>query len=418
MKNRSCSPTAGYHWLISALILAVACLTVGIACGREDNVEAPAPTVPTPRPMASPVSVVKTPTLAPIQVATPPSSDSVVQGKEKLGQSPTPTATVDQSAVPKPEPNLDPTAGATLAPIRPTADETRKGSPISLGLFFACALESDGKPLCWNFTKELGPEAPSYDRPLSPPPQGEKFVSISSGNFHTCGLREDGTPICWPATDDPELSSLDPPPQGERFSSLNSRNCYTCGLRTDGSPLCWAQIVGTWSCQDYELAEPPHGEKFVSLTGSEGFSCGLRHDGTFLCYPDVQGASASDVEELPQMPEAERYSTISMGWGSFCALRRDGTPTCWHWHVVADSWVRNQTEPDVGKLVSISTGAFHSCGLRESGELACWWTAHAADPGPWPSEEAAFAAIASKSFLSCGLKADGSRICWDANPTR
>ena len=418
MKNSSCSPTAGHRWLVSALILAVVCLVVGIACGRDDNVEAPVPTVPTPRPLASNIPVAQEPTQAPIQLATPPSSDSVVQGKEKLGQSPNPTAPVVQSAVPKPEPNLDPTVEAPLAPMRPTTDETRKGSPISLGLFFACALESDGKPLCWNFTKELGPESPFYDGPLSPPPQEEKFVSISSGDFHTCGLREDGTPACWPATTDEVFSSLNPPPTGERFSSIDSRDCYTCGLRSDGSPVCWAQIRGLVPCQDYELAEPPPGEKFVALTGGEGFSCGLRDDGTFLCYPDVQGVRQSDEAKLPQMPGAERYSAISMGWGSFCALRRDGTPTCWHWNVVATSWVRNEVEPDVGKLVSISTGTFHSCGLRETGEIACWWTAHAADPGPWPSEEATFVAIASKGFYSCGMKEDGSRICWNANPTQ
>ncbi len=318
--------------------------------------------------------------------------------------------------VPMPTPTLEPRAEAMPTLFQPL-EYTNEGSIMAMGLFSACALQSAGEPLCWNFSKDVEPISPDvspFDEPISTPPEGESFVSITSGNLHFCGLREDGKPVCWLAVPDSGFPGLSSPPQGERFSYIDSRDCYTCGLLSDGTPLCWAQIRGETHCQDYELAEPPPGERFVALTGYGGVSCGLRHDGTFLCYPDVQGVSQREAELLPKAREEERFSAISMGGWSFCALRRDGTPTCWFWNVVSDHYVRPDVDPDVGDIVNLSTGAFHGCGLRETGEAVCWWTSGRGN-GQLPSPEGVFVAIASEGFHSCGLRADGSRQCWTAS---
>ena len=115
------------------------------------------------------------------------------------------------------------------------------------------------------------------------------------------------------------------------------------------------------------------------------------------------------------MPEEERFSAISMGSWIFCALRQNGTPTCWHWDMVADSWVRANKDPDVGEIVSISTGGLHGCGLQETWEAVCWHVSGHRHPEPVPSENALFVAIASETFHTCGLGADGSRLCRLAN---
>ena len=183
------------------------------------------PIPPSPRAPASPVLTSRTPTLTPIHVVSPsapsptlPMSSTspypAVQGYGRLGQSPAPIATLTSTVVPTPEPNLESKPETSPILSQPMGDGIGEGPTMSLGLFFACALESDGKPLCWNFTEDLDQDVPSYDGPLSLPPEGEIFVSITSSAFHSCGLREDGTPVCWRVIDDPELSSLSPPPQG------------------------------------------------------------------------------------------------------------------------------------------------------------------------------------------------------------
>ena len=172
--------------------------------------------------------------------------------------------------------------------------DANQGSILAMTQFSACALQSDGSPLCWNYSREVepvSPDVPPFRGPISPPPEGESFVSITGGSFQFCGLREDGTPVCWMALPDSLPHSLDPPPEGERFSYIDSRDCYTCGLLSDGTPLCWAQIRGETHCQDYELAEPPAGERFVALTGYGAFPAGCvttaRSSATRMCrgYP-------------------------------------------------------------------------------------------------------------------------------------
>ena len=118
------------------------------------------------------------------------------------------------------------------------------GAPIiTIGLQFACALEDDRTPFCWNLAKEIdftqiSPYMSSLDEELLvSAPEGESFVSLSSGNSHACGLRKDGTPVCWMPISEAEFSPLQLPPEGERFRSIDSRGCYTCGLRPDGTPL-------------------------------------------------------------------------------------------------------------------------------------------------------------------------------------
>ena len=435
LQNSQYFSMTGYHWRIWVPLLVIVSLFAAVACVGEDNIETTAKPILTPRSLPSPVPAVPTPTPGPIQVPTPrpsptpavsaDSNNSTVEVAGKLVQAPVPTSTPAPTAVPPPtvlptsEPTPETTSEGMPKLFHPMADDINGGYTMSMGVIFACALQFDGKPLCWNYTKEvepIAPDIPPYDGLPAAPPQGESFVSITGGTFQFCGLREGGTPVCWLAIADPALPELIPPAQGERFSFIDSRTCYTCGLRSDGTPLCWEQIRDQTLCDDYKLAEPPAGEKFVALTGGDGFSCGLRHDGVFLCYPDVQGVPGDWAEKLPKMPEEERFGAISMGSWSFCALRQNGTPTCWYWDIVADGWVRPEEEPDVGELVSISTGAFHSCGLRATGEVVCWRTFGQEGPGSLPPEHARFVVIISEEFYSCGVEADGSRHCWTPFP--
>ena len=103
------------------------------------------------------------------------------------------------------------------------------------GAYHTCGLREDGTPVCWLSSIEgtvLGTS-------VSPPPEGETFVSISSGGFHTCGLREDGTSVCWIVLEPYLDATLVSMPEGERFVSIGSGVNHTCGLREDCTHACW-----------------------------------------------------------------------------------------------------------------------------------------------------------------------------------
>ena len=288
------------------------------------------------------------------------------------------------------------------------------GAPvIAIGAYFACALDHDGTPFCWNFIEEVDHpwEGENLkDLPVPPAPEGETFVAISSSDFHVCGLRQDGTVACWGVSDAGEIPLWNSGPEGERFTSINNQGCYTCGLLEDGTPLCWKSALQTGLClaEPFEIAPPPPGESFIEIAGKQGVSCGLRQEGTFLCWP---GMILDEEITTPTAEEDERFNAISDGVWQFCALRQDGSPTCWYWNVVADGWAQGD-DASLNGLISISAGSFHACGLRNSGSPVCWRPLEHIPPGTWPSEEERFVAIASSSLVSCGLRADGTHLCW------
>ena len=60
---------------------------------------------------------------------------------------------------------------------------------VSAGLDFACAVQSEGKLICWGdkygrntFTSEVM--------------QGNSFVSVSAGGHHVCGIQTNGAVAC------------------------------------------------------------------------------------------------------------------------------------------------------------------------------------------------------------------------------
>ena len=357
-------------------------------------------------------------TLKPTPTATPKlpvaTADKYTGPSEAAHKSPQPTASAT-APIPTEE-----SPAATLLEATPSQEEPRSGSHvirasvITVGSYFACALDLGGTPSCWNLIGEVdwhpwGGEDLG-DLPVPHPPEDEKFVAISSGTFHVCGLREEGTVVCWGVSDSGELPPWNSGLKEVRFTSLNTQGCYTCGLLQDGTPLCWEYAVQPEIClwEPFELAPPPAGETFVEIVGIEGGSCGLRREGTFLCWAGL----VQDEEVTTPIPgQDERFTSISHGGWQFCALRQEGSPTCWYWNVVADGWARGD-DPLVSSLVSVSAGAFHACGLRDNGTPACWKPLEELPVGNWPSEEERFVALASRDFFSCGLRTDGTHLCW------
>lgn len=100
---------------------------------------------------------------------------------------------------------------------------------LSTGDGFACALRADGTPACWSGGKIRGDEVCGYldsrqgwDREVigkrvecTP---SETFVALSSGDDHACALRTDGTPVCWGNNEEGQIS----PPDGETFALPSS----------------------------------------------------------------------------------------------------------------------------------------------------------------------------------------------------
>ncbi len=302
---------------------------------------------------------------------------------------------------------------------------TTEHPTFAMSFLTACALNASGRPVCWNYLKDVKPpptptiiegQKIEIPEPTIFDPPDEVFKFITAGNAHFCGLRQDGVPVCWLASDGWGFDSIMSPPEGETFTFIDSRRCYTCGIRPDGTPLCWPQFMDDDTCPEYKMVEPPANEKFTALTGGHGISCGLRANGTFLCYPDIEGVTEQDLESLPEPGESERFKAIDLAGWSFCAIRTDGSPTCWYWDMTGNQYTRNAREPAINDMNTISVGHFHACGTRGHYNGVCWWVNEMPEPHTWPDDLVGVHVITGNGHHSCGLWVDSSRICWTGMP--
>ena len=227
-----------------------------------------------------------------------------------------------------------------------------KFKALSGGWAHVCALHEDGTPECW------GDDSAGQ----ASPPAGEKFVSISTGLYHTCALREDGSPVCWGRS--PRV------PPSENLVSISSGWQHACGLRVDGTAKCWGFL--------YDRRLPPSKFDSISSSGGRSVACGLRSDGRAICWGRDEPTHAP--------PADEELMVIDNGHRHACGLRRDGTAVCW-----GETYWGQGPRPNDGPYMTISSGWRHNCALRLDGSAECWGTDNKgqASPPP-PTAEAPF----------------------------
>ena len=269
--------------------------------------------------------------------------------------------------------SLEPMATASPGPVSRVT--------ISSGHSHSCALDEDGRAVCWG----------DNEHGQASPPTGVRFTAISGGGWHSCGLREDGTSVCWGRNSGGQAS----PPADERFVAISSGGWHSCALREDGTPVCWG-------FDSDGQASPPADERFVAISSGGWHSCGLREDGTPVCW-----GFDSDGQASP--PTGVRFVSISVGGWHRCGLREDATPICW-----GDNEYGQATVPTGERFVAISSGGrSHTCALREDGTPVCWGSNSYGQAEPPAGER--FAAISTGWWHTCALREDGTPVCWGSN---
>ncbi len=169
-------------------------------------------------------------------------------------------------------------------------------SALSLGKRHACALDADGKAVCWGW---------DANGRATPPPDA-RFRAIAAGDTHSCGIAALGNLICWGKNQHGQSEPREGP-----FSALALGNNYTCALRTDGRAVCQGDDSDGQS-------SPPSGMSFAQISAGDRQSCGITPLGGLECWGI---ARISD--------HSQKFASASVGYGRICALNVAGSPTCW-----------------------------------------------------------------------------------------
>ena len=272
----------------------------------------------------------------------------------------------------------------------PQAEESSPASPtpassdsapafvqVTVGEDHSCALQENGRALCWGQANEHQLRVPD----------GMRFRQIAAGSKFTCGIRLDGGITCWGENDHQQINA----PAGQ-FTAVDAGWDHACALRGD-SAICWG-----WNAN--ERATPPEGAFFSAVAAGAEHSCGLTIGHDLVCWGNNEDGRA-DSHEGP-------FRALAVGTTHTCALRDDGTALC------QGSNQAGQSDPPSGVFTAISAGSEHTCGLLPNRSVKCWganaqgFAANvrlAAPPGP-------FTAIDAGWTRTCGVTASGHSQCW------
>lgn len=144
--------------------------------------------------------------------------------------------------------------------VRDTVAQLRVPTEVAPGTTFVrvgagqrhtCAINADGKLLCWGENKDgllgLSTDVPIVRDPTSVGDSAD-HVEVAANWFHTCTLKKGGTLTCWGRNEEGQLGLGDSMPRAMptrvgpefRWKSFAVGQFFTCAFDAEG-PWCWGE---------------------------------------------------------------------------------------------------------------------------------------------------------------------------------
>lgn len=329
-------------------------------------------------------------------------------------------------------------------------------SPVTAGLYHACALATSGAAYCWgrNYSGQLGIGSTAHSSIPLAVMGGQRFHSVSAGWYFTCALTDAGEAYCWGFNIWGQLgdgtTSNSPVPVavtgGLRFTMLVAGAGHVCGLTRDGLAFCWggggSGRLGNDAAAESSTPVPvAGGHRFVALAAGGAHSCALTALGSAWCWGrntwgQLGDGSTSDRTVPVAVAGGVRFTALATGSEHTCGLTGSGTAYCWglgnagqlgHTGYTGDDAHPVPQAVDGGlRFTSLATGSFHTCATEASGAAWCWGRNEMGQLGDdrlgigivWPVAVAGgftFRSLAGGGDHTCGLATDSVVRCWGDN---
>jgi alpha-tubulin suppressor-like RCC1 family protein len=287
---------------------------------------------------------------------------------------------------------------------------------VSAGAVSACALEADGKVLCWGYAAdgELGNGSADTDGGLGPTATvpvsvrlRERAVSIATGQA-PCAALASGRVECWGIVAEDALA----PGKVMTISQVTalvtggdlSSEQYACAITSS------TNLVSCWGGNPYgqfgagtlkgtgipmQILAIPTGTTTIAAGPGVGTTCGVA-SGTAYCWGNNDFGQLGDGTKTSSA-SARAVSGLSTG---VTAVAVGATFGCALTSAAADA----------------GGGAAVSCwGDNTSGQLGNGTATGSLVPVPVPGLVGGVTAIALGPYTACALLSDGTVRCWGAN---
>jgi alpha-tubulin suppressor-like RCC1 family protein len=256
------------------------------------------------------------------------------------------------------------------------ADRCAGVTDLALGLYYSCALLSDGTVRCWgqNFRGTLGLGGTDLSSKLRPTPvpglSNVKKIAASPTHDTTCALLNDGTMKCWGNNDHgqlginaadtgnhttptPVLAAVGTPLTGVKDIAVG--DYHVCALKTDGTVMCWGWglfgRIADGNAADHLVLLPRAitpvgtlGDTIVAGGGYTMLSVGTNTSAQEVCW-GVNGNSQCGISGSSSVTQASAPTNlfdkingtlprpIAAGSATSCAVTNNGTLQCWGYNM-------------------------------------------------------------------------------------
>jgi alpha-tubulin suppressor-like RCC1 family protein len=295
---------------------------------------------------------------------------------------------------------------------------------ISASFGDTCALDATGNAYCWGYNGfgQLGDNVTKstsssrYPVPVYPGGAlaGKKLIQISVGGYFACALDSAGKAYCWGFNFAGELgngttaNSSVPVPvastgvlAGKTLTQISLGLNQACALDTAGKAYCWGWVQygglgnGSTGASAVPVAVDTSGvlagKKLTQISASQGGTCAIDTVGRAYCWgvgPLGNGSTSGSLVpvavDTSGVLAGKTLTQISLGDGQACALDDTGAAYCWGSNragQLGDGTTTDSTTPVAvitagaladRTLTQISGGGFHTCAVDSVGAAYCW----------------------------------------------
>lgn len=335
---------------------------------------------------------------------------------------------------------------------------------VSAGLAFTCGLLESGAAWCWGDNQDgmLGARL-SADSTTVPQPvrvaDGHHFTSISVGSFYACALDQDRAAWCWGEGTDGQLGNgiPDQPVNApvkvigdHRFLAISAGSGTTCALDESHLAYCWGDefrnsIPGRTGDVAFPVAiaappDIPQALTFDSIKVRLGDACGIAtpiDGGELWCWGDNTNGQVADATVDPvftRIGAPVTPFTYGIGDNFICYTgvdsdtRQSHISQCRGVDIVTGQTVPNTILdlPAIDQAIALDAGARGGCAILVGGELRCWGgnasgqlgigsTGGSVSEPVIPAGGHTWSVISVGTFHTCGITTDGITYCWGSN---
>jgi alpha-tubulin suppressor-like RCC1 family protein len=370
--------------------------------------------------------------------------------------SPAPT-----SPTPSPLASSSPPKTSTL-PASPTATGVSgNAAAVAVGVYHTCALTRAGGVKCWGFNSvgqlgdgsNLGSASPVDVVGLT-----HGVRAIAAASLNTCALTAGGGVQCWGSDAWGQLGDgayanssvpVDVAGLTTGIVAISVGDGHTCVITTGGAVKCWGGYCGCEGIgvlgngSDTSSATPVDVTGLTSgvtaLAAGKNHTCALKGDGSVVCWGDNgqgqlgDGTTTARTIPVRVMGLAANVTAIAAGGDRSCAIAA-GTVVCWGASAIrsvgsAGTTSSSRPVPASGLpagIVRLAMGTNGSCVIDAAGSATCWGAntygqlgdgsrSDRVAPVPVSGLAGLSSSIAPGENHTCAVTTGGAVECWGSN---